>query len=120
AWCFSYLEAHHELAGRALAAMEQTRPLHADVDVVQVEVFPLGLAFLKQLRQLEHVGPRARTALLHLDLLKLVGLPVQSAGAGSLGEVLEAAVLADVPAGLCRRSWSCCRTYLDIQGEAYA
>lgn len=37
-------ESHHEAAGRALAAVEQARPLEPDLDVVQVQILPAGLA----------------------------------------------------------------------------
>lgn len=38
-----HLEPHHELAGGALAAMEQATPLQPRVHVIQVEVLPLCL-----------------------------------------------------------------------------
>lgn len=40
----THLEAHHEAAGGALAAVEEARPLEPHVDVVQIEVLPAGLA----------------------------------------------------------------------------
>ena len=43
-WAPSRLEAHHEAAGRALAAVEEARPLEPHIHVVQVQVLPAGLA----------------------------------------------------------------------------
>lgn len=91
----AHLETHHELAGGALAAVEQAGPLETDVDIIEVKVLPLGLALLQQGRQLKHVVPGARAALLDLNLLKLVGLLVERTSAGGLGQVLQAAVLAN-------------------------
>ena len=40
----THLEAHHEAAGGALAAVEQARPLQPHINVIQVQVLPARLA----------------------------------------------------------------------------
>ena len=74
-----HLEAHHEGAGGALAAVEEAGPLEAQVHVVQVQVLPLGLPLAHGLAQGLHVLPRAVARLLELHLLHLVGLLGQHA-----------------------------------------
>lgn len=40
----THLEAHHEAARRALAAVEQACPLEAHIHVVEVQILPASLA----------------------------------------------------------------------------
>jgi hypothetical protein len=48
--------------------VEQPCELHADVDIIKVEVLPLGGALTQQRSQLVHLCPHVAATLLSLDL----------------------------------------------------
>lgn len=64
----AHLDAHHELGGCALVAVEEPCPLEPDVDIVQVQVLPLCVALTQEGGQLKDIRPGGVTSLLNLDL----------------------------------------------------